>query len=171
MKLTLFIFSATFTTLFSTSLAGQNSASGTNIPASKIIETIIKNTGSPAIPNTVDVIKEGSPDTPVKGIVTSMFATMDVLKQAVSKNCNLIIVHEPLYYNHLDETKQFKNDQVFLEKQRYIRDHKLVIWRFHDYIHSMKPDGVALGMVCKARMEKICSEWFPGSVQAAGNNT
>ena len=143
------IISAIVITLIPLSIAGQKSAGGTDIPASKVIEAIIKNTGSPIIPNTVDVIKEGSPDTPVRGIVTSMFATMDVLKQAVNKNCNLIIVHEPLYYNHLDETKQLQNDQVFLEKQRYIRDHKLVIWRFHDYIHSMKPDGVELGMLSK----------------------
>lgn len=138
-----------FITLFSASVAGQNSAVGKNTPASKVIESIINKTGSPVIPNTVDIIKEGSPETPVSGIVTTMFATMEVLKQAVSKNCNLIIVHEPLYYNHLDETSQFKNDPVFLEKQHYIRDHKLVIWRFHDYIHSMKPDGVELGMVAK----------------------
>jgi len=149
MKLFLSILPAMFITLISGSLAGQNSGGGTTSPASKIIETIIKKTGSTAIPGTVDVIKEGSPDTPVKGIVTSMFATMEVLKEAVSKNCNLIIVHEPLYYNHRDETSQFKNDPVFLEKQRYIRDHKLVIWRFHDYIHSMKPDGVELGMLAK----------------------
>jgi putative NIF3 family GTP cyclohydrolase 1 type 2 len=38
---------------------------------------------------------------------------------------------------------------VFLEKQKYIRDHKLVIWRFHDYIHSMKPDGIESGMLEK----------------------
>jgi putative NIF3 family GTP cyclohydrolase 1 type 2 len=149
MKLLPSIFAAMFITFISFPLAGQKSVGGTNIPASKVIEAIIKNTGSPAIPGTVDVIKEGSQDTPVRGIVTSMFATMDVLKQAVNKNCNLIIVHEPLYYNHLDETKQLQNDQVFLEKQRYIREHKLVIWRFHDYIHSMKPDGVELGMVSK----------------------
>jgi putative NIF3 family GTP cyclohydrolase 1 type 2 len=149
MKTRSFIFSAMFITLLAVSAASQTSISGTNIPASKIIETIIKNTGSPTIPNTVDVIKEGSPETPVKGILTTMFATMEVLRQAVSKNCNLIIVHEPLYYNHLDQTKQFKNDQVFLDKQRYIRDHKLVIWRFHDYIHSMNPDGVSLGMIAK----------------------
>jgi putative NIF3 family GTP cyclohydrolase 1 type 2 len=78
-----------------------------------------------------------------------MFATMDVLKQAVAKNCNLIVVHEPLYYNHLDDTKALQNDQVFLGKQRFITDHKLVIWRFHDYIHSMKPDGIETGMVTK----------------------
>jgi putative NIF3 family GTP cyclohydrolase 1 type 2 len=154
MKLSSFILSAMFITLFSLSMAGQTSISGTNIPASKIIEAIIKNTGSPAIPNTVDVIKEGSPDTPVKGIVTTMFATVDVLRQAVNKNCNLIIVHEPLYYNHRDETGQFKKDKVFLDKQRYIRDHKLVIWRFHDYIHSMNPDGVEMGMLSKLGWEK-----------------
>ncbi len=154
MKLLSFILSAMFITMFSASITGQTRLSGTNIPASKIIDAIIKNTGSSVIPNTVDVIKEGSPETPVNGIVTAMFATMDVLKQAVSKNCNLIIVHEPLYYNHLDETKQFKNDQVFLDKQRYIRDHKLVIWRFHDYIHSMNPDGVSLGMISKLGWKK-----------------
>ena len=136
-------------TLFSLSMTGQISITGKNNSASTIIDAIIKNTGSPIIPNTVDVIKEGSPDTKVRGIVTTMFATMDVLRQAVAKNCNLIIAHEPLYYNHRDETKQFKNDQVFLEKQRYIRDNKLVIWRFHDYIHSMHPDGVSLGMLTK----------------------
>jgi putative NIF3 family GTP cyclohydrolase 1 type 2 len=154
MKLLSFTFSAMFITLQSVPMTGQTTLSGTNIPASKIIDAIIKNTGSPLLPNTVDVIKEGSPETPVKGIVTSMFATMDVLRQAVSKNCNLIIVHEPLYYNHLDETKQLKNDQVFLDKQRYIRDHKLVIWRFHDYIHSMNPDGVSMGMIAKLGWKK-----------------
>jgi putative NIF3 family GTP cyclohydrolase 1 type 2 len=117
--------------------------------AGKIIETIIGNTGSRKISGTVDIIKEGDPQTDIKGIATCMFATMDVLKQAVEKNCNLIIAHEPLYYNHLDETKQFQNDQVFLQKKQFIREHKLVIWRFHDYIHSMKPDGIETGMVMK----------------------
>ncbi len=57
----------------------------------------------------------------VTGIVTSMFGTMNVLRKAVDLNCNLIIVHEPLYYNHLDQTKQFQNDPVFLEKQKLLR--------------------------------------------------
>jgi putative NIF3 family GTP cyclohydrolase 1 type 2 len=78
-----------------------------------------------------------------------MFATMDVLKKAVEMKCNLIIAHEPLFYNHLDATKQFENDPVYLEKKRFIDENKLVIWRFHDYIHSMKPDGISYGMVMK----------------------
>ncbi len=146
-------FSAFITLLFlsgiSLLLYGQNQPGKAFRPAKQVIETIIKSTGSPAIPNTVDVIKEGNPETPVTGIVTTMFGTMKVLTKAVDLNCNLIIVHEPLYYNHLDETKQFINDPVFLEKKKFINDHNLVIWRFHDYIHSIKPDGILSGMVEK----------------------
>jgi putative NIF3 family GTP cyclohydrolase 1 type 2 len=82
-----------------------------------------------------------------------MFATMDVLRKAVKKNCNLIIVHEPLYYNHLDNTDQFQNDSVYLEKKKFIDDHKLVVWRFHDYIHRIQPDGILSGMVEKLGWE------------------
>jgi len=140
-----------FLLIFSISMTGQNNA-GKN--AGKIIESIIKQTGSGTVPNTVDVIKAGDANTPVKGIVTSMFATMDVLKKAVAMNCNLIIAHEPLFYNHLDETKQFANDQVFLEKKKFIDDNKLIIWRFHDYIHRIKPDAIDLGMAKKLGWER-----------------
>lgn len=128
---------------------GQNIQIAKSKPASQVIAAIIKNTGANEIPNTVDVIKEGDPATPVTGIVTCMFATLEVLKKAVSLNCNLIIAHEPLYYNHKDETTTLQNDPVYLEKKQYILDHKLVIWRFHDYIHSMKPDGIEMGMLAK----------------------
>lgn len=144
MKTSSIILSILLFAIFS-DLNGQNSHAN----AEQVIAAIIKNTGSQVIPNTVDVIKEGDPKTEVTGIVTCMFATMDVLKQAVDKHCNLIVVHEPLYYNHLDETNMFQNDPVFLEKKQYIADNKLVIWRFHDYIHSMKPDGIETGMVNK----------------------
>lgn len=126
--------------------------------ASSVINQIIKKTGAPALPKTVDVIKEGNPDIRVTGIITTMFATMEVMKTAVEKKCNLIIVHEPLYYNHLDETTQFQNDPVFLEKQKYIRDHGLVIWRFHDYIHMMKPDGISMGMIDKLGWKSYLEE-------------
>jgi len=135
--------------IFPVLLMGQNPSKSPAIPASELIQTIIKNTGVAAIPNTVDVIKEGDPATPVKGIITCMFATMDVLKQAVAKNCNLIIAHEPLYYNHTDQTASLQNDPVYLEKKRFILDHKLVVWRFHDYIHRIQPDGIMSGMVAK----------------------
>jgi putative NIF3 family GTP cyclohydrolase 1 type 2 len=126
--------------------------------ASETIGKIIAKTGSSTISGTVDVIKEGNPETEVTGIITCMFATMEVLKEAVETKCNLIIVHEPLYYNHMDETKQFQNDPVYLEKHKYITDNKLVIWRFHDYIHRMNPDGIETGMVEKLGWVKYAAD-------------
>jgi putative NIF3 family GTP cyclohydrolase 1 type 2 len=136
---------------FSESLPGQNSSA---LTAGSLIETIIKHTGSSPVPNTVDVIKAGDPMTPVKGIITTMFPTMEVLKKAVDLNCNLIIVHEPSFYNHRDETAQFRNDPVFNEKRRFIDENKLVIWRFHDYIHSLHPDGMDFAMSRKLGWQK-----------------
>lgn len=138
MKALSFISSLIIISSCTVSLNGQKSLNGKTFTANQVVTAIIKKTGSAAIPNSVDIIKEGDPETQVKGIVTCMFATMDVMKQAVAKNCNLIIVHEPLYYNHTDETKQFQNDPVFSEKRHYITDHKLVIWRFHDYRFFLK---------------------------------
>jgi putative NIF3 family GTP cyclohydrolase 1 type 2 len=142
MKTTAFVISLLL--ICTTSLTGQNSRT-----ADQVIAEILKKTGNAPIPNTVDVIKEGDPQTQVTGVITTMFATMEVLKEAVSKKCNLIIVHEPLYYNHLDQTESFKNDPVYLEKSKFIKDNKLVIWRFHDNIHVMDPDGIETGMVNK----------------------
>lgn len=124
------------------------------MPVSQVIQLIIKNTNASPLTNTVDVIKEGDPTTPVKGIVTTMFATMDVLKQAVAKNCNLIIAHEPVFYNHADLTAQFQNDPVYLAKKKYIVDNKLVVWRFHDYIHRIQPDPILSGFAEKTGWQK-----------------
>ena len=143
-----------FLCMISVLLSGQNSPKRNPHTAGQLIQTIIDKTGADKIPGTVDVIKEGNPDTPVTGIASCMFATMDVLKEAVSMGCNFIVTHEPLYYNHLDETTRFVNDPVMQEKRKYILDHHLVIWRFHDYYHAMKPDGIQEGMAEKLGWKK-----------------
>lgn len=123
--------------------------------AEALIDLIIGKTGSDRVPNTVDVIKAGDPQTRVTGIVTCMFATMDVLREAVRNRCNLIITHEPVFYNHRDDTRMFADDPVFNEKMKYINENKLVIWRFHDYVHRLKPDGIDLGMARRMGFEKF----------------
>jgi len=104
---------------------------------------------------TVDTFKAGDPQTPLKGIATCMFADIDVLKKAVAENCNFIITHEPVFYNHLDNTETFQKDPVYLEKLDYIKKHKLVIFRFHDHIHATEPDGISTGMIEKMGLKKF----------------
>jgi putative NIF3 family GTP cyclohydrolase 1 type 2 len=74
-------------------------------------------------------------------------STMDVLKKSVAAGKNLIITHEPTFWNHLDETKGFENDPVYIAKQNFIKSNNLVIWRFHDHWHRRVPDGILTGIV------------------------
>jgi NIF3 (NGG1p interacting factor 3) len=96
---------------------------------------------------TVDTFKAGNPDTPVNGIVVTMMATMDVLQRAAAHGDNLIITHEPTFFDHLDTPQGIKEDDaVWKEKREFIEQHGLVIWRFHDHWHSRMPDGILTGM-------------------------
>jgi putative NIF3 family GTP cyclohydrolase 1 type 2 len=87
-------------------------------------------------PDTVDTLKAGDPATPVTGIVTTFLDTMDVLREAVRRGDNLIVSHEPTFYNHRDETAPLANDPVYKEKLAYIEQHRLVVYRLHDEIHA-----------------------------------
>ena len=127
----------------------MSQSSTENPTATAVIDLIIKNTGIPPLANTGDIIRGGNPETPITGIITTMFPTMDILKEAVAKNCNLIISHEPLYWSSRENTELYANDPVFIEKQKFINDNNLVVWRYHDYIHRMQPDGIYIGMTDK----------------------
>jgi putative NIF3 family GTP cyclohydrolase 1 type 2 len=96
--------------------------------------------------DTVDTLKAGNMDIVVTGIVTTMFATIDVIRKAIALNANFIIAHEPTFYNHRDETKWLENDEVYQYKADLLKQHNIAVWRNHDYIHSTKPDGVIEGL-------------------------
>ncbi len=122
--------------------------------ARQVVEKIKLQIDAPVDPNTVDTFKAGDPNTPVTGIATTFLDTYDVLRQAVAEGANLIITHEPTFYNHLDETDFLKGDPVFEQKMAYIREHHLVIWRFHDQWHWRKPDGIVQGFIQAVGWEK-----------------
>jgi putative NIF3 family GTP cyclohydrolase 1 type 2 len=97
-------------------------------------------------PNTVDTIKAGDPNTIVSGIATTFLDTMEVLREAVGRGDNLIITHEPTFYNHLDDTKFFADDPVYKEKLAFIEQHHLVVFRLHDEIHADTTDHILKGI-------------------------
>jgi putative NIF3 family GTP cyclohydrolase 1 type 2 len=117
--------------------------------ARQIIAQIQKNVTCPWSQETVDTFKAGNPDDVVTGIATCMFANMETLRKAVANKCNLIIAHEPVFYNHLDKTDFLANDPVYQKKSEYIKQHGLIIFRFHDHLHQTVPDGIYMGMVEK----------------------
>jgi putative NIF3 family GTP cyclohydrolase 1 type 2 len=123
------------------------SAAEPQMTARQVIERIQKNVGVPWSGDTVDTFKAGDPDTKVTGIATTFAATFDVLQRAAASGKNLIIAHEPTFYNHLDKLDEIPpGDRVLAEKRKFIEDHHMVVFRFHDHWHRHRPDGILEGM-------------------------
>ena len=129
-----------------------------SLTAEQVIAKMRSAAGVTASPATVDTIKAGDPKTLVTGIATTISPTMDVLRRAVAAHDNLIVTHEPTFYNHQDADTLFTHDPVYAEKQAYIRDHGLVIFRWHDGWHQRKPDGIAEGWMKQAGWQRYQHE-------------
>lgn len=107
-----------------------------------------------------DQILWGSKSKECTGIVTTCYASPDVIREAIRQNANLIICHESLLWNHGDRTDWLSDNPVFQQKKALLDEAGITVWRFHDYIHSGIPaahgewaDGIFLGLVHKLGWE------------------
>lgn len=112
-----------------------------------IMDLFISQVPGAPFANTVDTLKSGSRDIVVTGVVTTMFATIEVIKKAIDAGANFIIAHEPSYYNHQDQTDWLQQDDVYRYKRDLLQKHNIAIWRNHDYVHAYVPDGVQTGLL------------------------
>lgn len=113
----------------------------------EVIDKIISQIPGGKQAGTVDTVKSGDPSQAVRGIVTTFLATVDVIRAAIEQDANLIITHEPTYYEHTDGTEWLKDDPVYTYKRDLLEKHNIVVWRYHDYWHTYRPDGILHGLL------------------------
>ena len=119
------------------------------LTVSQVIERIIAEVPGDKLNETVDTLKSGSGDQVVTGIVATMFATVKVIQAAAKMKANFIIAHEPTFYNHTDDPNWVENNSTVKEKKELLDKYQITVWRFHDYWHRMKPDGILHGFLLK----------------------
>ena len=109
------------------------------------MQRIQQNIGVPWTEPTVDTFKDGDPATPVTGIAVTMMATFDVLQRAAARGANLVITHEPTFYDHFDklDVLEAEHDSVTAAKRAFIREHRMVVVRMHDHWHRRRPEPMA----------------------------
>ena len=91
-------------------------ASQNELTVQQLIDLILKEIPG-TVPNTVDTIKTGNPNQKITGVVTSMFPTIEVIRKTIEQKANFLIVHEPSFYNHNDETGWLEKDEVYQYKK------------------------------------------------------
>ena len=82
---------------------------------------------------TVDCFKYGDTNREAKKVVTCLTASVSVIKKAAEYGADLIISHEPTYYQHTDEIDE--NSIVVSKKVALVKEAGIPICRFHDYMH------------------------------------
>jgi len=113
----------------------------------EIVEIILKLNGGRKFEKTCDQLMEGDWDTQVTGVVTTFMATVDVIRRAIERRCNLIITHEPTYFTGLDSIAWVKADPIYQWKKALIDDNRISIWRYHDHMHSGNEDLIYAGVL------------------------
>ena len=120
-----------------------------SLTVTQVIDRILAGVPGNKLIDTVDTLKSGSGDTVVTGIVTTMFCTVRVIESAAKIKANFIIAHEPTFYNHQDDENWVENNSVVKAKKELLEKYQITVWRFHDHLHRMKPDGVLHGVLAK----------------------
>ena len=110
---------------------------------------------------TRDKILYGNPDVECTGIVTTIYASVDVIRKAHELGANLIIAHEALLWNRgdLQDWLIESQNKTYLDKTKLLDEYGITVWRCHDYIHSGIPhngdyiDGIFYGLVKESGWE------------------
>ena len=122
---------------------------------------------------TRDKVLYGETDRECTGIVTTIYASPEVIRKAHELGANLIIAHEALLWNHGDHREWLEEteNKTYLAKKKLMDDYDITVWRFHDYIHSGIPyrdgyiDGIFYGLAKETGWDDaIINEDISGAV-------
>lgn len=111
------------------------------------IDKLIADVPGAPFAETVDTIKIGDASRPLKSAAITFLATTSVIQKAAQIGVDLLITHEPTFYNHLDKTDWLADQPVYAAKRQLLEQSNLVVWRFHDYLHSIQPDRTLVGLI------------------------
>lgn len=112
--------------------------------ASEIVKALYSYNCSKELEETCDVLKAGSPDKEVGKIAVTMMPTVAVIREAEKWGADLLIVHEPLYYNHMDNHTE---ETIENEKRKIVENSGMTIYRYHDFAHYSHSDIIIDGLI------------------------
>ena len=130
--------------------------------ASELIKEL--NEGATVPELTCDTVKAGNAEKEVKKIAVSMFATVDIIRKVKEWGADMLIIHEPIFYNHLEIVSN--ETDVIRAKRALIEESGILIYRYHDNMHYRDLDSISEGELhylgLKGKLEK--TQYFASSV-------
>lgn len=126
---------------------GINSNRNENLTIQQVVDLMIGSIGGDLLRDTVDTIKIGDPTMKCSGVVSTFLPTAEIIQETANLGANLIVTHEPTFYNHRDKVDWLEGDPVYEFKRELLEKNNIVVFRFHDYWHKHEPDGILHGLL------------------------
>lgn len=95
---------------------------------------------------TCDTIKFGDENKETSRVGVCMMPTVEVLKKAIEWKTDLLIVHEPMFYEHMEN---YEENSVVNAKIELAKNSGMTIFRYHDYLHFRQDDIITSSAVEK----------------------
>ena len=96
-----------------------------------------------------DGYKFGDPNAECNGIAIALVPTVDVIRRTGELGCNLLVVHEPIFYSTEDypDWRAGGKNSVYEEKKALLDKYGITVWRDHDHMHAHNPDSIFTGVI------------------------
>ena len=98
----------------------------------EIREYLLRNSPWVKANNTVDTVKCGDPERPVKKAGVAWFPSIWDIRAAIRAGCDLLIVHEPTFWEHSAAEQRWRDRGPGIAKSKALTESGLVILRAHD---------------------------------------
>jgi len=83
----------------------------------------------------------GDPNTDVKGILVTWMATTEAIKKAVNEGCNLMIIHEDLFYPYsfqrCEHFEKYLAWSVNYRRLKMLSEHDITVFRAHGILDRL----------------------------------
>lgn len=103
-----------------------------------------------------DEYKCGNPENECRGVAVALVPTVEVIEKTYKAGCNLLVTHEPIYYQTPDysEWKGAFQNSVVDEKMQLLCKYGMTVWRDHDHMHRHQPDAIFSGVLKQLGWDK-----------------
>lgn len=115
----------------------------------QIIDRLLATYAPLPFPHSCDGFKTGSPQDLCTGIATTCVLSIDVIREAARLGCNLIIVHEPTFFTHDDDTEWLAGNAVYEQMMQMLAEKNMAVFRNHDHMHAACPDEIMVGVLAE----------------------
>lgn len=105
---------------------------GTDLTAGGILHDLIARSPWVNPATTVDTVKHGRPDKPVRRVAVCWYPALATLQEAASLGCDAVFTHEPLWWEHFDKPGGFQQQKPGLPRWRLLEESGMTVIRLHD---------------------------------------